>query len=113
AWMFSYSYMSMMMKDNLAGISKINDDEIFQGKTDGIEYRMSPQKMQMDMHMLMAMYGVSGSFTVMAMANYQVMSMDMMMYAATMTMENGQKMEMSSRIMSTRSTGIGDVKVYG
>jgi hypothetical protein len=107
-WMFSYTYMNMMMQDNLSGTAKLSDDDLFRQN-----YAMSPQNMRMDMHMLMAMYGVSGKFSLMAMANYNVMTMTMNPLVQNMIM-NGSEMTMSTQQpMTIRSSGIGDVRVWG
>ena len=73
-WMFSYRYMKMKMDGNISGTSSVSDDLIFNN------YLGSPNQMDMDMHMLMGMYGLSNRFTGMVMFNYldNTMSMDML-----------------------------------
>lgn len=106
-WMFSYTYMNMMMKNNLSGTSKISEDEIF-----AQDYSMSPQKMNMNMHMLMAMYGVTGRLSVMVMVNYNEQKMDMTAYSASMHTHGGS-MNMSSTSHLHHTSGLGDVKLWG
>lgn len=74
-WMFSYRFMSMNMNENIKEHSYISNDQIF------IDYLGAPDKMKMDMHMLMAMYGVTDRFSIMFMMNYisNDMSMKMLM----------------------------------
>jgi len=107
-WMFSYRYMNMQLGNNMAGTNKISDASVFQN------YIMSPQSMNMDMHMLMAMYGITNRLSVMAMFNYNVQSMKMNMLPGTMQMNmNGMTMaDMNATNMTTRTSGIGDTKLY-
>lgn len=107
-WMFSYRYMNMMMKDNLSGTEKVSDDIVFQN------YIMSPQNMNMDMHMLMVMYGVTNRFSLMLMCNYNVLSMNMNMLPGTMQMNmNGMTMsDMNATSMKTKTSGFGDTRLY-
>ncbi|MBP9924104.1 MAG: hypothetical protein KBF92_09760, partial [Bacteroidia bacterium] len=72
-WMFNYSFMHMNMGGNFKGNEKISNEEIFNS------YLMAGTSMKMDMHMLMAMHGITGRFTIMVMANYVSNSMDMTM----------------------------------
>jgi len=107
-WMFSYRYMSMPMQDNLSGIQKVSNDMIFQN------YIMSPKSMNMDMHMIMAMYGITNKLSVMTMFNYNVNSMNMTMLPGTMQMQmNGMTMsDKNATSMTTKTSGIGDIKLY-
>src|SRR4051812_17366128 len=63
-WMFSYRYMNTYMKGRLSGRQSISDEMVYR------QYIMSPEKMTMQMHMLMAMYGISDRLSVTAMVNY-------------------------------------------
>jgi hypothetical protein len=107
-WMFSYRYMNMQTKDNMSGTSKVNDDMVFQN------YIMSPKNMNMDMHMVMAMYGITNRLSLMAMLNYNVLSMNMNMLPGSMQMQmNGMTMaNMDATHMTTRTAGLGDTRVY-
>jgi len=109
-WMFSYTYMSMMMKDKLVGTTKVDDQYVYNN------YLMSPQSMRMDMHMLMAMYGVTDRFNLMAMFNVNIMNMNMNMFSSngTMTMPDGSVMTTpnGSSTMNPTTSGLGDTKLY-
>lgn len=107
-WMLSYRYMTMQMRDNLSGTEKVADDIIYQN------YIMSPNAMSMDMHMVMAMYGITNRLSVMAMLNYNVLSMKMNMLPGTMQMQmNGMTMtDMNATSMTMKTSGISDTKLY-
>ncbi len=108
-WTFSYSYMNMYCKGNQMGTDKASDQMVFQQ----YGYMMAPNTMNMQMHMLMVMYGISSRFSAMAMAGYNINTMTMngipdnMMHAMT-GMPSGT-MYMPA---ATKTSGIGDTKVY-
>ncbi len=101
-WMISYNYMAMLMKGNRTGTSKTSDAEIYN------TYMMAPETMNMQMHMLMLMYGITDRLTVMAMGGYNFYRMDMNMQAMVM---NGMNMPASA--MHCTSSGLADTRVYG
>jgi len=68
-------------------------------------YMMAPTKMSMDMHMLMAMYGIADRITVMAMGTYLENKMDMLM--------NMGKGKGNTEEPPMRTSGIGDTEVRG
>lgn len=109
-WMVSYRYMNMFMNGNIKNASSIESDAIMQN------YIMSPNNMQMQMHMLMLMYGITSKITVMAMANYVVndMSMTMSMYGMkNMNMGSMNMTSMNSTMtMTDNSKGFSDTKLY-
>lgn len=107
-FMFSYRYMNIQMKGSLVNTQSVSNDMIFQ------DYIMAPQTMSMDMHMFMAMYGITNKLSVMTMFNYNVNSMTMNMLPGTMQMQmNGMTMsDPNMTSMTTKSSGLGDVKVY-
>ncbi len=89
-WMLSYSYMQMDMKGNRDG-------------TDSAEvplagYMVSPLSMDMQMHMLGAMYGFTENVTLMLMLPVTSISMDHMV-------------NMNGSLFTTEASGIGDVKL--
>ncbi len=90
-WMLSYRYMFMNMDGNLDGSSHKSDREVL------ADYPVAPLKMDMEMHMLGLMYGVTDDVTVMAMMPFARLRMD-------------HRTRMGSRFR-TRSTGIGDLKL--
>jgi hypothetical protein len=103
--MLAYTYMGMRMKGNLSGSDRITDDEIFRR-----DYSMSPQEMNMDMHMIMAMYGVTGRLSFMAMFGYTGNSMDMTSYASGHSHGSGNS---GSALHSHESSGMSDTKLWG
>lgn len=108
-FMVSYNYMRMGMDGNRNGTNDLSPLEIsgdFANNT-GVgpaTLRIVPTKMDMDMHMLGAMYGVSDRLTLMVMGNYVHKSMDLVTYAMmNADMELGR--------FSTRTEGFGDTKL--
>lgn len=102
-WMLSYKYMSMGMNGNMEGENEISKEAIFS------KYTMSADAMQMDMDMMMLMYGVSNRFTLMGMLNYIRNMMDMSMFSSGHTHGGMQGSGMSSEMTSS---GLGDAKLY-
>ena len=90
-FMFSYRYMTMDMRELR---QETNDASINNAFTN---YRVAPQDMVMNMHMLGFMYAPSNKITVMAMANYLENDMNLQML-------NGNQ-------FSTNSSGFGDISV--
>lgn len=104
-WMVSYKYMNMYMNGVLSGTKQIDKNELF------VNYLMAPEKMQMDMHMIMAMYGITDNLTLMTMFNYQATSMDMAMFVAGGGHNhNGATGNRTGHAM--RTSGIGDIKLH-
>lgn len=91
--MFSYRFMSMNMDGMQDGSSELTSSEVL------ADFMITPETMTMNMHMFGLMYAVSNKLTLMAMTNYT--SMDMEMVTAT------------SVEFSTKSTGLGDLKLSG
>ncbi len=105
-WMLSYTYMDMNMKGDRTGATPINDNDIYQN------YMMAPESMNMQMHMLMAMYGVTDKLTVMVMGGYISYNMTMKM-ALNMPNMPGMVMTPGNLNMQSMSSGFTDTKVYG
>lgn len=105
-WMFSYTYMNMYMKGNLQGQDAITDDKIYNS------YIMSGNTMKMQMHMLMAMYGVTGRLTLMAMANYQSSDMTMNIFSGAIHthVHNGSS-TMNYMDLTMHTKGLSDTKL--
>jgi hypothetical protein len=103
-WMFSYRYMNMSMGDMQIGTDKVSDDYIF------TKYLMSSDKMKMEMHMLMAMYGLTNRLTLMGMVHYNNTSMRMTMLEGTTHVHNGMSGEEMD--MNMRTSGFGDFKLH-
>ncbi len=104
-WMISYRYMNMYMHGVKQGTMPLNNNEVF------LNYMCAPEKMTMQMHMLMAMYGITDRITVMAMFNYLINSMDMDMFVSTGHHHPGSSGSNSSAVHTMRTTGIGDLKL--
>ncbi len=111
-FMFEYKFMRMNMKGLLDGTNSVNSNSIsaarmgVMGPAPGFDYRMSPTKMTMDMHMLMAMYGISDKISIMGMLHYLNNEMDMVMH---MQMPSG--MPMGDMFGSMDTSGIGDSRI--
>jgi hypothetical protein len=102
-WMISYRFMDMYMSDLVSGAQVENKEHVFE------KYQMAPEKMNMQMHMLMGMYGITDRLTAMLMLQYQVNSMEMSMYAMN-HVHNGVPMNSLSHTMYT--TGVADIKLH-
>tara|TARA_A100001015_G_scaffold306648_1_gene401283 strand:+ start:2607 stop:3626 length:1020 start_codon:yes stop_codon:yes gene_type:complete len=90
-WMVSYRFMTMDMGALYQGSTKRSIAEVTS------QYMMSPQNMEMNMHMFGAMYAPSSSWTLMAMLPYRELSM-------TMINRMGAQSDMSA-------LGIGDISL--
>jgi len=105
-WMVSYRLMSMSMNGIRSGNSSISDNAVFN------QYLMAPKSMQMNMHMLMAMYGVNNKLTLMFMANYISNTMKMSMLPVVGMNMPGMDMSTGNFNNPTVSSGLGDIKIY-
>lgn len=107
-WMLSYRYMHQALQGNQAGTQSVSDAQIYQ------QNLMSPDRMRMDMHMLMGMYGLTNRLTLMLMLNLSAMQMRMNMQPSGMTMNMPGMPSMSSMTgpMTSRSTGLNDSQLY-
>jgi len=108
-WMLSYTYMNTMMQGNNVGADKVSDNTVYKN------YMMAPETMSMQMHMLMAMYGITDRLTVMAMGGYMINNMNMNMDSKGSYMfMNGSWMYMPAGTnmgMQTMSSGFTDTKL--
>jgi nitrous oxide reductase accessory protein NosL len=79
-WMVSYEFMHMGMRGLRTGTTDVSTGSVGYNRP-GLPYNymMIPTSMTMDMHMVMVMYGITDRLTVMAMPNYQINSMKMLM----------------------------------
>lgn len=75
-WMFEYKFMRMTMDGLLDGTDSVSTAEAVAMMGD-YQYMMAPTEMTMDMHMVMAMYGINDKLSLMMMANYLSKDMDM------------------------------------
>jgi len=103
----AYSYMNMTMQGNQIGTKAVSDAAIFNS------YMMATTHMDMQMHMLMPMYGITDRFTVMAMLSYNVNTMSMhMMPVQSMSMPGMTMTDYNSMPTKMNSSGLGDTKIY-
>src|SRR5208283_2732918 len=80
----------------------------FMDSTKPYNYMMIPTYMDMNMHMLMAMYGVTDNLTVMGMASYEANNMQMVMDMGPMMPKMRYK---NQSPMETE--GVGDTELRG
>ena len=104
-WMVTYKLMHMNMSGLRTDTSDVDLNSVGFKRDKPYNYMMIPTDMTMDMHMFMLMYGITDRLTVMAMANYQINSMGMLM-----DMGPG-KMITREDDMTTR--GISDTELRG
>lgn len=103
-WMFSYRYMNMNSGGMQQNRAPISNDQIFN------KYVYTSDKMQMDMHMLMAMYGLSNKLTLMGMAEYNSATMNMKGLPGSAHMHNGVMMS-GDMSHDMKTSGFGDVSL--
>ncbi|MBS1646097.1 MAG: hypothetical protein JST67_02020 [Bacteroidetes bacterium] len=102
---FAYSYMFMNMSGNKRGTNAVSDEQVF------TNYMMSPSKMNMQMHMLMPMYGINNRLSIMAMIPYSIIRMSM--HEMPNQSQNMPDMcDMNSSSSANSNSGLGDVKLY-
>jgi len=99
SWMLNYQYMNTKMDHTFSGSSLISDEHVFE------KYIMMPQNVTMNMHMIMAMYGITDKFSIMLMLEYVSMSMNMQMITTQMNMPG------MNQSMSNSSRGLADTKL--
>lgn len=108
-FMMSYNFVHMHMegsRDGRRDLSTLDISGDYANNTGSgaSTLRVVPTEMDMDMHMMSAMYGVTGRLTMMVMGSYQEKSMDMVTYAM---MNSDQELGR----FTGRSQGFGDVKM--
>ena len=72
-WMAAYYYMNTTTEGNRNGSTMLSNDDVYR------HYSMATDKMVMQMHMAMVMYGVTDRMTVMAMGGFMTSAMNMNM----------------------------------
>lgn len=111
-WMISYRFMTMDMDGNRDGTTPLNAEQIattvpnrfFGNPMQPPTLRVVPLDMQMDMHMVGGMYGLSDRVTLMAMTSYRSLDMDHVTFMGGMgVMQRGN--------FTTQSEGFGDSTV--
>lgn len=103
-WMINYKYMHMDMSGLRHGTDDVSQSDVGFMRGRPYEYMMIPQRMIMDMHMLMIMYGITDRFTLMIMPTYKVNEMKMLM-------DMGMDPVMEEPPM--RTSGFGDTELRG
>ena len=91
--MLSYRFMTMNMDGNRDGSSNLSDQQVLE------DFMVTPTDMQMDMHMLGAMFAPSDRVTLMLMLPYLELEMNHLT-------RNGMR-------FTTRSSGLGDIGISG
>lgn len=109
-WMVSYRFKHMRMDGNRQGTNSISPEDIVSTISNPNAppptLRVVPTEMDMNMHMLGGMYGITDKLTVMAMAMYMTKEMDHITFAGGAgTTRLGE--------FTTRSTGWRDTSISG
>lgn len=114
-WMFNYKYMHMAMDGLRDGTSDVETSQVGNNRGLPYNYMMIPTSMTMDMHMVMAMYGINDRLTVMGMASYLDNKMDMLMDMSPFTMMGMPKaVDKGAQPDDPMATnGLGDTEVRG
>ncbi len=102
-WMVNYKFMHMDMRGLQDGTKNVSVDQVIPMMGTKYGFMMTPTSMTMDMHMVMAMYGVTDRLTLMGMATYVANEMEMLM---NMGMGKGNTIE-----PPMNTNGIGDTEV--
>lgn len=100
-WMLAYKPMFMYGKGMQYQNQSVTNNQVYQS------YLMSSDKMHMQMHMLMAMYGISDRLTLMAMTDYRVNAMRMTMLPGHV--HGGATV--ADTIATEKTSGFGDLTV--
>lgn len=105
-WMVTYRYMGMESLSPISGTNNVSEMDVYKS------YMSYTSNMNMGMHMLMGMYGITDRLTTMVMLNYNSNSMDMKMRQMQMADMSGITMNTTTTDMSMKTSGFGDSKVY-
>lgn len=110
-WMVGYRYMHMNMDGNRNGTNELSPLDISGDFPNGTgvgpaTLRIVPTEMDMDMHMVSAMYGLTDDITLMAMGSYHDKEMDHITFA-------GGAPDNQIGTFTTNSKGLGDTKIAG
>ena len=105
-WMLSYRFSQMNMGNPLLGKSNVSSSNIYN------EYLMYTPSMQMNMHMLMAMVGLSDRWTVMGMFHYMQNHMPMEMMTNQDHSNHSHSHGDNHSSMDMHTSGLGDTKLY-
>ena len=112
-WMFNYKFMRMNMSGLRDGTSDVGKSSVgYNRMGKPYNYMMIPTDMTMDMHMFMAMYGITDRLTVMAMTNYLDNKMNMLMDMG-MPMDPNMPDKGQTKEPPMRTSGLGDTEIRG
>lgn len=105
-WMLSYRFSQMNMGAPIQNGTTISKTDVYN------QYLMYTPSMQMNMHMLMGMVGITDRWTVMGMLHYMQnsMPMEMMTNQDHSSHSHSHGNDPSSMVMHT--SGLGDTKLY-
>lgn len=103
-WMLSYRYSMSRLEGNQSGTDKMLDEAVF------TNYLLAPSRMNMQMHMLMGMYGLTPRITLMAMFSYMQQSMLMEMFPTGSSHHHGSDPLHEQHAQA--SNGMGDTRLY-
>ena len=98
-WMLAYRFAFIDMDGNRDGSNRVSDDGVLFPVGDPDTFPVAPTKMDMEMHMVGLMFGLSDRVTLTAMMPFVRLDMD-------------HRTRMGARFR-TRSTGIGDLRLAG
>lgn len=103
----AYSFMDMSMQGNQIGTRAVSNATIFN------TYLMATNRMDMQMHMIMPMYGITDRLTAMAMFSYNVNRMDMTPLPTLNPADLPPCCKASASTPNVcKSSGFGDTKLY-
>lgn len=102
-WMVDYRFMHTRMDGLQDGTKGVPASRVTPVGSTPYGFMMTPTGMTMEMQMLMVMYGVSERFTLMGMATYQSMTMEMVMNMGTGNVADAPM----------RTSGFGDTELRG
>jgi hypothetical protein len=106
-WMLSYRFSQMNMGLPIQNGTTISKTDIYN------QYLMYTPSMQMNMHMLMGMVGLSDRWTVMGMFHYMQNSMPMEMMTNHNHSSHSHSHGNDPSAMEMQTAGLGDTKLYG
>jgi hypothetical protein len=101
-WMLSYRVMQMQMASPQQGTHSFSSLDVFNN------YLVNTPSMEMNMQMVMGMYGITDRLTAMVMLNYISNSMQMEFLNTGMAAMHGMS---NASTMEMKSSGLGDTKL--
>ena len=107
----AYGYMNMAMQGSQSGTSAVSNNAVW------TNYTVAPDKMNMQMHMLMPMYGITNRLTAMAMINYNINTMSMDLQPGVNPADvppccRAAAIANANQPSKMKSSGLGDTKLY-